>query len=106
MWVLGIRQLKQWRCLIDRRKSHSLRGLWYTKWHKPYSEGQETIIDNDRCSRPVSKSKTIDVKSGRVISFPKLKDELKGKHFNDLDELRSESARILHSYPVEWFYKV
>ena len=38
--------------------------------------------------------------------FPKLKDELKGKHFNDLDELRSESTRILYSYPVEWFDQV
>ena len=38
--------------------------------------------------------------------FPKLKDELKGKHFNDLDELRSESIRILYSYPVEWFDQV
>ena len=33
--------------------------------------------------------------------FPKLKGELKGKHFNDLDELRLESTRILYSYPVE-----
>ena len=32
------------------------------KWHKRYSEGQETIMDNDRCGRPVSKSKTSDVK--------------------------------------------
>ena len=38
--------------------------------------------------------------------FPKLKDELKGKHFNYLDELRSESTRILYSYPVEWFDQV
>ena len=38
--------------------------------------------------------------------FPKLKDKLKGKHFNDLDELRSESNRILYSYPVEWFDQV
>ena len=38
--------------------------------------------------------------------FPKLKNELKGKHFNDLDELRSESTRILYSYPVEWFDQV
>ena len=38
--------------------------------------------------------------------FLKLKDELKGKHFNDLDELGSESSRILNSYPVEWFDQV
>ena len=38
--------------------------------------------------------------------FPKLKDEFKGKHFNDLDELRLESTRILISYPVEWFDQV
>ena len=37
------------------------------------------------------------------VLFPKLKEELKGKHFHDLDELRSESTRILYSYPVEWF---
>ena len=30
------------------------------KWHKQYSEGQETIMDDDRCGRPVSKSKTSD----------------------------------------------
>ena len=38
--------------------------------------------------------------------FPKWKDMLKGKLFIDLDELRSESARILYSYPVEWFDQV
>ena len=38
--------------------------------------------------------------------FPKLKEELKGKHFNDLDEQRSESTGILYSYPVEWFDRV
>ena len=38
--------------------------------------------------------------------FPKLKDGLKGKHYNNLDELRSESTRILYSYPVEWFDQV
>ena len=38
--------------------------------------------------------------------FPKLKDELKGKHFNDLDEIRSDSTRILYSYQVEWFDNV
>ena len=32
------------------------------------------------------------------VLFPKLNGELKGKHFNDLDELRSESMRILYSY--------
>ena len=31
---------------------------------------------------------------------------LKGKHFNDLDELRYKSTRILYSYPVEWFDQV
>ena len=38
--------------------------------------------------------------------FRKLKEELKGKHFNNLDELRSESTRILYSYPVERFDQV
>ena len=38
--------------------------------------------------------------------FPKLKGELIGKHFNDLDELRSESTRILYSYQVKWFDQV
>ena len=28
------------------------------KWHKRYSEGRETIMDDDRSGRPVSKSKT------------------------------------------------
>ena len=42
----------------------------------------------------------------RCDFIPYLKDELKGKHFNDLDELRSKSTRILYSYPVEWFDKV
>ena len=87
------------------------------KWHKLYSEGRETIMDDDRCCRPVSKSKASDFKLvkhrldvDRRITMheicSKLKDELKGKHFNDLDELRSESTRILYSYPVEWFEQV
>ena len=25
------------------------------KWHKRYSEGRETVMDDDRCGRPVSK---------------------------------------------------
>ena len=37
------------------------------KWHNQYSGGRETIMDDDRCGRPVSKSKTSDVKSRRVI---------------------------------------
>ena len=36
------------------------------KWHKRYSEGQETIIDDDRCGHPESKSKTSDVKLGKI----------------------------------------
>ena len=35
-----------------------------------------------------------------------MKDELKGKHFNDLDELRSELTRILSSHPEELFDQV
>ena len=49
------------------KKPSVARSLVY-KWHKQYSEGRETIIDNDRCSSPVPKSKTNDVKSRRVIS--------------------------------------
>ena len=32
------------------------------KWHKRYSEGRETIMADDRCGLPVSKSKTSDIK--------------------------------------------
>ena len=42
------------------------RSLVYN-WHKRYSEGRETVMDDERCGRPVSKSKTSDVKSHRVI---------------------------------------
>ena len=45
--------------------------------HPPYSP------DLARCDFPL---------------FPKLKGELIGKHFNDLDDLRSESTRIPYSY--------
>ena len=38
--------------------------------------------------------------------FLKLKGELIGRHFNVLDELRSESTRILYSYQVKWFDQV
>ena len=34
------------------------------------------------------------------VLFPKLKDELKSKHFNDLDELKSELNRI--SILIQW----
>ena len=37
--------------------------------------------------------------------LPKLKDKLKGKHFNDLGELRAEST-IHYQYPLEWFDQV
>ena len=37
------------------------RSLVY-KWHKRCSEGREKIMDDDRCGRPVSKSKTSDIK--------------------------------------------
>ena len=43
------------------KKPSFARSLVY-KWHKRYSEGRETITDDDRCDRPVSKSKTCDVK--------------------------------------------
>ena len=49
------------------KKPSVVRSLVY-KWHKRYSEGWITIMDYDRCGRPVSKSKTSDVKSRRVIS--------------------------------------
>ena len=38
------------------------RSLVY-KWHKRYTEVWETIMDDDRCGRPVSRSVTSDVKS-------------------------------------------
>ena len=37
--------------------------------------------------------------------FPKLKGELKDKHLNDLHELRSESTKIIYSYPMECLIK-
>ena len=43
------------------KTSSFVRSLVY-KWHKRYSEGREMIMDDDRCSSPVSKSKTSDVK--------------------------------------------
>ena len=43
-------------------KKHSVARSLVYKWHKWCSEGRETITDDDRCGRPVSKSKTCDVK--------------------------------------------
>ena len=37
------------------KKPSVVRSLVY-KWHKRYSEGRETIMDDERCGRPVSKS--------------------------------------------------
>ena len=50
------------------KKPSVMRSLVY-KWHKRYSEGREMLMDDDRCGRPVSKSKTSDVKSRSVISL-------------------------------------
>ena len=50
----------------SKNKPSIARSLVY-KWHKRYSEGRETIMDDDRCGRPVSKSETSDVKSRSVI---------------------------------------
>ena len=49
------------------KKPSVARSLVY-KWHKRYSEGRQTIMDDYRCCLPVSKSKTSDVKSRCVIS--------------------------------------
>ena len=53
-------------------KKPSVARSMVNKMYKRYSKGQETIID-DRCGRPVSKSEASNVKSRRVILFPKLK---------------------------------
>ena len=37
--------------------------------------------------------------------FPKLKREIKGKHFNELHELRLESTKIIYSRPMECLIK-
>ena len=42
------------------KKPSIARSLVY-KCHKRYSEGWEMIMDDDRCGRPVSKSKTSDL---------------------------------------------
>ena len=42
------------------KKPSVARSLVY-KWHKRYSVGRETIMDDDRCGHPVSKSKTSDI---------------------------------------------
>ena len=39
------------------KKPSVVQSLVY-KWHKGYSEGWETIMGDDRCGRPVSRSKT------------------------------------------------
>ena len=43
------------------KKPSVARSLVY-KWHKRYSEGGETMMDDERCGRSVSESKTSDVK--------------------------------------------
>ena len=45
----------------SKKKPSVAQSLVY-KWHKWYNEGRETIMDDDRCGRPVSKSKTSEVK--------------------------------------------
>ena len=42
------------------KKAPVARSLVY-KWHKRYSDGRETIMDDDRCGRPASKSNKSDV---------------------------------------------
>ena len=43
------------------KKPAVVRSLVY-KWHKRYSEGQETTMEDNRFGHPVSKSKTSDIK--------------------------------------------
>ena len=62
-------------------------------------------MDDDRCGCPVSKPKTSDATPFDFTLFPKLKGELKGKHFNKLHELRLESTKIIYSYPMECLIK-
>ena len=48
------------------KKTSVARSFVY-KWHKRFSEGRETIMEDDRCSRLVSKSKTSDVKLAKDL---------------------------------------
>ena len=64
-------------------KKPSVERFLVYKWHKPYSEGQETIMDDDRCGRPVSKSKTSD--------FTLVEDRLDVDRRVTMHELCSES---------------
>ena len=55
-------------------------------------------MDDDRCGRLVSKQFDFAL-------FPKLKREMKGKHFNELHELRLESTKIIYSHTMECLIK-
>ena len=74
------------------------------KCHKRGSVGRE-IMDDDRCGRPMLKSKTSDVTFCDFPSPtpPKLKGEMKERHLNNLDELKSESTELIFSCPTERF---
>ena len=63
-------------------------------------------MEFDRCGRLVSKPKTRDVTPFDLALVPKLKEELKSKHLNDLHELRLESTKIVYSHPVECLIKI
>jgi len=38
--------------------------------------------------------------------FPRLKSEMRGKRYDDLDDLRMEVRRLMSSYKKEWFRDV
>ena len=59
---LGHTTVQTMKILNRSTKRPSVAGSLVYKWHKWYIEGQETIMDNDRCGRLVSKSKTSNVK--------------------------------------------
>ena len=83
----------------SRKRPSVARSLVY-KWHKGYSEGQETIMDDDRCGRPVSISKTSDVKL--------VKDRLDVDWCATMHELCSELDKDSQSIPciIQRFFVV
>ena len=52
------------------------------------------LMDDDRCGCPVLKSKTSDEPYVILHLFLEL-NQMKGRHLNDLDELRLESTEII-----------
>ena len=61
------------------------------------------IIDDGRFGCPPNSQ---DLLPCNFAFFPKSKAEWKGKHLNDLDELRLKSTNILCAYPLDWFDEV